>query len=436
MGFLTSFFTSPRFLTSLIIAAIGAVLAAQISGYWGRVIAIIIIYIVVMLTMLDQGVGATRQHRDGQDRDLIRPINDHPGFLAIANALPHPFMVISDSRVISANLSAIQLLGAPLIGQNIAGAFRHSLIIQHLSDLGMKANTISISGLGHRSQRWEMSVTPIDHGYRLVQLIDKSDNHAAEKMRVDFVANASHELLTPLASISGFIETLSDPETGANQGTRERFLKIIGDEAHRMELLIRDLMSLSRIESGSLVQTTEDLRFSDIAQQAISGLIKSSNKRGKDIKVTVQDNLPRVAGDEGLLRQMVINIVANSMKYAQKDTPILVNIEKTQSASMLRFSVKDYGAGIDPKHIPRLTERFYRVDSGRSKALGGTGLGLSLVKHIVQRHRGHLDITSNKGDGTLISVLLPIAAIDHININHVTRKARTLPEDSKTSFSK
>lgn len=421
-----AFFRTERFLISLIIAIIGAVLAAQISGFWGRTIAITIICTIVMITISDQGVGATRQHSDGKKRDLMRPINEHPDFVAIANALPHPFVVISNNRIISANLSAIQLLGAPLIGQNIAGAFRHSLIIQHLSNVNMPANSISISGLGHRSQRWEMSVTPIEHGYRLVQLFDKSDNHAAEKMRVDFVANASHELLTPLASISGFIETLRDNEAGADRATRERFLKIIGDEAQRMESLIRDLMSLSRIESGSSATIINDLRFSDIAQQAISGLIKSSNMRGKDIEFTAQDDLPRVAGDEGLLRQMVINIVANSMKYAQKDTPILVNIEKTQSGSMIRFSVKDFGNGIDSEHIPRLTERFYRVDSGRSKALGGTGLGLSLVKHIVQRHRGHLDITSKKGDGTLISILLPIAAIDHVNLNHISRKARTV----------
>lgn len=442
MAFIASlfghYFSSPRFVISLVIAVIAALLAAQIDSFWGRVIAIILSCIIVMVTMLDKGVAARRNHPDGFDRDLMKPINEHPGFVKIINAIDYPFIIISDSRIISANLPAIQLLGAPLIGQNIAGAFRHSSVIEHLSlnrqkiydENDKKSNQIiAISGLGRKNQRWEMSITPIDNGYRLVQLFDKSDNHAAEKMRVDFVANASHELLTPLASVKGFIETLSDETTGSNAATRKRFLKIIADEAQRMESLIRDLMSLSRIESGALANSAQDIKFAEIAQQAIQSLIKSSDERGKDIEIICEDDIPRVSGDEGLLRQMVINIVANSMKYAQKDTPILVNIGKTQSSSMIRFSVKDFGNGIDAKHLPRLTERFYRVDSGRSKALGGTGLGLSLVKHIVQRHRGHLDIDSKLGDGTLITILLPIAAVDHVNINHVTRRTRTIGND-------
>lgn len=425
-----TFFSSQRLFIILLISVAGALLAAQINGYWPRAIAIIIICIIVAAIILDEGVAASRKHPDGENHDLMKPLHEHPEFMTLANVLPNPLLIVTKNRVISANLSAIQLLGAPLIGQNIAGAFRHSAVIEKLSQTENKPinnNEIhSISGLGQRSQRWEMRIDNIDDRHRLVQLFDMSANQAAEKMRVDFVANASHELLTPLASIKGFIETLSDEKAAPDSKTRNKFFSIIRNEAQRMESLIRDLMSLSRIEAGSSNNIVKDVNFTDIVEQAVNSLVKGSDKRGKDIIYTSDENIPCASGDEGLLRQMVINIVANSMRYAQNDTPILVNVEKTKSASMIRLTVKDHGNGIDTEHIPRLTERFYRVDSGRSKALGGTGLGLSLVKHIVQRHRGHMDISSKKGDGTLITILLPIAAKDHDNLNHIPRAKRTL----------
>lgn len=427
--------STQRIITSLVFTISGALLAAQIDGYWERTVAIVVTCAIAIAIILDEGVGAIRKHPDGEHRNMLATIDDHPNFTPFINALPHPLLIITNSRVVSANLSAIQLLGAPLIGQNIAGAFRHSAVIQKLSqdsnnNVGSDNDSMTFSGLGQRSQRWEMRVKSLDQNHRLVQLFDKSANHAAEKMRVDFVANASHELLTPLASIQGFMETLGDEQTGSNSQTRNKFLDIISKEAKRMELLIRDLMSLSRIESGAFADMSKEVRFADVVRQSVSELAKSSDKRGGDIIFTSADNLPRVAGDERLLQQMVVNIIANSMKYAQKDTPILVNLDKSKSGSMIYFSVKDHGVGIDSEHIPRLTERFYRVDSGRSKALGGTGLGLSLVKHIVQRHRGQLNISSKNGDGTHITILLPIAAIDHKNINHVTRSKRTIDDNS------
>lgn len=425
-----TFFSSQRLLITLLISIAGALLAAQIDGYWARTIAIVILCIITVGIILDEGVTASRKHPDGADHDLMKPLHEHPEFLSLVNAFPNPIVIVTSNRVISANLSAIQLLGAPLIGQNIAGAFRNSAVIEKLSQTETKSINSDdihiISGLGQRAQRWEMRIEHIDERHRLVQLFDISANQAAEKMRVDFVANASHELLTPLASIKGFIETLGDDKTASDSKTRNKFLNIIANEAQRMESLIRDLMSLSRIEAGSFADIVKEVKFNDITDQAINSLKKGSNKRGEDIVLSVEESLPRVSGDEGLLRQMVINIVANSMRYAQKDTPILVSLEKTQSSSMIRMTVKDHGDGIETEHIPRLTERFYRVDSGRSKALGGTGLGLSLVKHIVQRHRGHMDISSKKGDGTLITILLPIAAKDHDNLNHIPRAKRSL----------
>lgn len=424
-------FASRRFIITLILAIAGALLAAQIAGYWSRVLAILMVSMIAIVIISDEGVNSSRKHRDGYNKDLLNPINDHPEFQLLINSIKSPLLIISKNRVLAANLSALQLLGSPLVGQNIAGAFRHSVIIEKLTKFEHHDDeNISISGLGQREQRWDMHVIQLNNQYRIVQLLDKSINHAAEKMRVDFVANASHELLTPLASIKGFIETLNDDSAGGDSKTRHKFLSIIGDEAQRMELLIRDLMSLSRIESGTFADIAKEVSFIEIVNQAINGLVKGSNKRGKDIVLNAKTDLPRVAGDEGQLRQMVINIVANSMKYAKTDTPIEVTIDKIKSGSMVRFCVRDYGNGIASEHIPRLTERFYRVDSGRSKALGGTGLGLSLVKHIVQRHRGHMDISSTINDGTKITILLPVAAADHDNIRHTIRPRRTIEEDT------
>lgn len=425
-----SVFASRRFIISLIVAIAGALLAAQIAGYWGRFIAILMTSIIAIAIISDEGTGATRKHRDGKNRDLKASINDHPEFELLVNSISHPLLIISKTHILAANLSALQLLGSPLIGQNIAGAFRHSMIIDTLTKYDITDDkTISISGLGQRWHQWDMRVKYLNPNHRLVQFFDKSISQTAEKLRVDFVANASHELLTPLASVKGFIETLEDNSAGGDTVTRHKFLSIISDEAHRMETLIRDLMSLSRIESGGFSETAKDIFFAAIAEQAVSGLIKGSNKRGKDIIFSAEEGLPRVAGDEGQLRQMVINIVANSMKYAKADTPIEVTIDKTKSGSMLRFCVKDYGDGIASEHVPRLTERFYRVDSGRSKSLGGTGLGLSLVKHIVQRHRGQMDISSKVHDGTKITILLPVAAADSTNVARTIRPRRTIEDD-------
>lgn len=425
-----TFFSSQRFFMTLLISTAGALLAAQIDGYWPRTIAIVTLCGIVITIILDENFTNTRKSPNGENSSSANPLHKHSEFLTMINALPNPILIISENRVIAANLSAIQLLGAPLIGQNIAGAFRHSTIIEKLSQIRNETSenneVYNIFGLGHREKIWEMRVQYIDNIHRLVQLFDKSANQAAEKMRVDFVANASHELLTPLASIKGFIETLSDKQAGADSKTRNKFLNIIANETQRMESLIRDLMSLSRIESGSFADRAEDVRLIDITEQAVNSLKKGSDKRGKDIILTAGKDIPCVFGDKELLRQMIINIIANSMRYAKKDTPILVRLEKTQSATMLRLTVKDHGNGIAEEHIPRLTERFYRIDSGRSKALGGTGLGLSLVKHIVQRHSGYMDISSKKGDGTRTTILLPIAAKEHENLSHIPRPKRSL----------
>ena len=269
---------------------------------------------------------------------------------------------------------------------------------------------IDIVGIGTRAQRWAMRIIPLDQNagqQRLfVYLDDETDLHAAERSRGDFVANASHELRTPLAAILGFVETLQDPNAGGDAQTRSRFLSIIENEAKRMRQLVDDLMSLSRIEADKHRQPTELIALPDLISEVVAVARQNLGERGADIVIRPDRNLPQIMGDRTQIGQLLHNLINNSAKYGRPGTPITI-IARAVEPTMVRLEVSDEGEGIPPDHLPRLTERFYRVDSGRSRSLGGTGLGLAIVKHIVERHRGRLDIHSEIGKGTSISVLLP-----------------------------
>jgi two-component system phosphate regulon sensor histidine kinase PhoR len=290
-------------------------------------------------------------------------------------------------------------------------AFRHAGAIERLSDPDAyhSGHPIKLTGIGQKNQLWEMRIQTMGAGQKIVHLADRSGTQAAEKMRVDFVANASHELLTPLAAVKGFIETLDDPAAGDDPAIRSRFLGIMATETDRMQALVRDLMSLSRIEAEKYDPPQTPVDFAQIVLETVDQLRNSQKDRGADISVDITADLPAVIGDAGQLRQLANNILNNAMKYGKDGTPVQVSLISSRSGAMLNFAVADEGDGIAPEHLPRLTERFYRVDSGRSRLVGGTGLGLSLVKHIVDRHRGHLEIRSTVGKGTTVSILLPVA---------------------------
>jgi two-component system phosphate regulon sensor histidine kinase PhoR len=312
--------------------------------------------------------------------------------------------------VTAANVVALRLLGGNIVGQNVRMAFRHAGAIERLSDPDAQhsGHPIKLTGIGQKNQLWEMRIQMMGPGQKIVHLADRSGTQAAEKMRVDFVANASHELLTPLAAVKGFIETLDDPAAGEDPATRSRFLGIMATETDRMQALVRDLMSLSRIEAEKYDPPQTPVDFAQIVLETVDQLRNSQKDRGADISVDITADLPAVIGDAGQLRQLANNILNNAMKYGKDGTPVLVSLISSRSGAMLNFAVADEGDGIAPEHLPRLTERFYRVDSGRSRLVGGTGLGLSLVKHIVDRHRGHLEIRSTVGKGTTVSILLPV----------------------------
>lgn len=404
---------SPRFLIALIVAVGGAIVAGQMAGPLERIIIVLISMLVALFIAADPHDPESEAGTQSDATKNIDPttIAAHPQLQPFIDASTDAILIVDNARVSAANQFARQLLGANIVGQNVRMAFRHAGAIERLSDPEAQhtGHPIRLSGIGQQSQLWDMRIQSIGDGQKLVHLADRSGAQAAEKMRVDFVANASHELLTPLAAVKGFIETLDDPAAGDDPETRARFLGIMAKETDRMQALVRDLMSLSRIEAEKYDPPQTPVDFAAIVAETVDQLRNSQKGRGNDISLDIATGMPAVMGDAGQLRQLASNIITNAMKYGRAGEPVTVSLAPSRSGAMLTFVVADRGEGIPPEHLPRLTERFYRVDSGRSRSVGGTGLGLSLVKHIVDRHRGHLEIRSTVGTGTTVSVLLPVA---------------------------
>jgi two-component system phosphate regulon sensor histidine kinase PhoR len=330
----------------------------------------------------------------------------------VIEAFGDPVIVAGDGRIEQANAAARRLLGQHIVGEDVRVAIRHPAaadrLISRQEPLDLRPT--ELVGLGGRDNRWQMNVASLAGGRLLVHLVDRSEGHAAERMRVDFVANASHELRTPLAAILGYVETLDDEKAGGDLPTRKRFLRIIHDEARRMQRLVEDLMSLSRIEAEKFRAPSAAVDLGELVTEVHAVIRDGGNDRSRDVVTDIDESLPFVAGDRAQLSQLLHNLVGNAMKYGRAGTPVTIRTSRGPG-SMVRLSVEDEGEGVAPEHLPRLTERFYRVDPSRSRAQGGTGLGLAIVKHIVDRHRGRLEIQSTTGKGTIVTALLPPAPI-------------------------
>ena len=229
-------------------------------------------------------------------------------------------------------------------------------------------------------------------------------------MRSDFVANASHELRTPLASLSGFIETLQGPAR-SDAPARDRFLAIMKEQATRMARLIDDLLSLSRIEQKAHIHPDNSVDLGALVRQVADGLSPLAHEREVEVKIADQASSLLVPGDRDELIRVFENLIENALKYGAPGRRVDITLARDPAnggAKEAVVSVRDYGPGIAPEHLPRLTERFYRVDISESRAQGGTGLGLALVKHILNRHRGRLVIESTPGAGATFAVRLPL----------------------------
>ena len=327
---------------------------------------------------------------------------------SILEALREPALLIASGLISEANLAARRLLGDEIKGTDVQTAIPHPAAVERL--LGPAAggpDEIELSGLGESRRRWLMRVALLDNGSLFVRFIDRSEAHAAEQMRVDFVANASHELRTPLATLVGYAETLREQAEEIDPSTRDRFTAIVHEEARRMQQLVEDLISLSRIEAERFSRPRDALDLASLVEEARATALGVAADRGNEILVEAVSDLPLVVGDRSELLQLLDNLISNALRYGRPGIPVRITLARERD--MVRLVVADEGEGIAAKHIPRVTERFYRVDASRSRSMGGTGLGLSIVKHIVERHRGRLAIESKVGVGTSVHVLLPVA---------------------------
>lgn len=250
----------------------------------------------------------------------------------------------------------------------------------------------------------------------VITMSDITELKRGEQMRADFVANASHEIRTPLASIIGFIETLQGPAKD-DAPAREQFLQMMADQAQRMTRLVQDLLTLSKVEVDASKPPMDKVSLVKVVRKEAQHFEWAARQKKMQLRLDFRDELPLVKGDEGELAQVVHNLVGNAIKYGAAGSDVTINLRVSNSfpttASFREYdravclSVRDKGEGIPKEHIPRLTERFYRVDTARTRKVGGTGLGLAIVKHIVHRHRGVMTIDSVVGKGSVFSVYLP-----------------------------
>ncbi len=324
------------------------------------------------------------------------PFTDSP----MLEHINQPVMLLEDDIVRFANAAARSILGGHVVGQDVRIAVR---IPQALTVIAApQGGTARIEGLSGRGSQWDLACHPLDARRKMVVLEDLSVRVSVAKAHADFVANASHELRTPLAAVIGYVETLDDDKAGGDPDTRRRFLGIIRHEAQRMRALVEDLMSLSRIEAVKHDAPIDPVDIAALVREA-AGEVQDRAK----VVITGNCDSAIVAGDRGQLAQVLRNLVDNAIKYGKSDSPVRIEVE-TSGSGRVAISIADDGEGIAPEHLPRLTERFYRVDAGRSRAAGGTGLGLAIVKHIAERHRGWFDISSRPGQGTTATVILPL----------------------------
>lgn len=383
--------------------------------------------------------GALRRDGDRVQAQLLA--ND-----AIIDALHDPLVLVDSARQVArANQAARGLFGDRMIGRDLAASVRHPGVLEAADAVlaGAASRSVEYSLPVPVERMFEVRVKPFrprspatveaaPGGGDPVALViltmhDITAIRRSEQMRADFIANASHELRTPLSTLLGFIETLRGPAHDDPEA-RDRFLSIMHEQASRMSRLVSDLLSLSRIELDEHMPPAGRVDVVRNLKGVLAALELKAAARRLRLTLSAPPVLPAVAGDEDQLSQVFQNLVSNAIKYSREQTEVTVAVMVSDGHAvgavsgapsgrrtprpgnqMVAVAVTDRGEGIARTHLPRLTERFYRVDAARSRALGGTGLGLAIVKHIMNRHRGRLTIESEVGTGSTFTVYLPVA---------------------------
>ena len=341
---------------------------------------------------------------------------------AVIAAVPDPLILLDERRrIVHANAQAAPFIGVTPEPRDLAAGLRNPEVLAAADAVlrGERARVIDFSLTVPVERQLRARFARIDHpspdgAVAVLSLHDITELKRAEQMRADFIANASHELRTPLATLIGFIETLRGPAR-EDAEARERFLAIMHGQASRMARLVEDLMSLSRIELNEHVMPKDRVALSPLLHQIAETLELRAGERDMSIRLVVPPDLPDVLGDRDELAQVFQNLMDNAIKYGRAGSEITVRAETglrpTRGSggsenAMVCVAVCDQGEGIPREHLPRLTERFYRVDTARSREMGGTGLGLAIVKHILNHHRGFLEVESTPGVGSVFTVFL------------------------------
>lgn len=337
------------------------------------------------------------EHDIAVSRDVMREVIE---------PLSLPLMLFDGDRVIAANEAARAVIGGHVVGQDARIALRHPEAVRLLEQ--PEGSSATISGLTGAKSLWQLNRRSIDDSHWLIELIDRTVEADISRAHTDFVANASHELRTPLAAIIAYVETLSENPDSVDAETASRFHSTVLREAKRMQNLVVDLMSLSQLEAEKHDIPTDHIDLGQLASR-VAGEFAATIGNGR-VNLLRPEEPIYVAGDSRQLEQLLRNLVENSLKYGDPDKPVSVTLSNGGASAQL--VVADKGAGISADHLPHLTRRFYRTDPGRSRAAGGTGLGLAIVKHIVERHRGKLDIDSELGVGTQVTVRFPLISPD------------------------
>ncbi|MBK4215322.1 PAS domain-containing protein [Paracoccus caeni] len=353
------------------------------------------------------------------------------GFL---DGVPVPMLAVDGrARTIAANPAAEALFGPDLLDRPFVTVLRHPAVVEAVDWVlyptahpapapdpelatppeGIATIRAVITADG-RDVTAAITVAPLPAAMgkgATIAVLDQSVAEEAEQMRRDFVANVSHELKTPLTAMIGFIETLRGPARH-DEKARDRFLDIMEREAGRMNRLVSELLSLSRVQSEERRRPTASLDLALLLRGVVATMTPVAEAAGVVIEAEGMSESLRVPGDADQLVQVFQNLFENAIKYGGSGGYLGIRLRRVEYEPLMRgpawaVDVQDRGEGIDGMHLPRLTERFYRVDTHRSRAQGGTGLGLAIVKHIINRHRGRLRIDSQRGKGSTFTVILP-----------------------------
>lgn len=336
--------------------------------------------------------------------------DEMPFLTQMLAAMPSPALVVArDERVVAANAGAEALLGGALVGRHHAFVLRQPEILAAIAEAraGRRARARHAIPQASHEVIHELTAAPVGE-LVLCTFQDLTERERMDAMRRDFVANVSHELRTPLTSVLGFIETLRGPARD-DASARERFLAIMQTETERMVRLVRDLLHLSRVEGQERQRPTAPHDLSALVRAAAHSLRPQAEAARVALRLEGLEEPCLRAVDPDQITQVAMNLIENAIKYGGPGKEVTIRLQRLEGprGRQLRLSVADQGEGIEAHHLPRLAERFYRVDGHRSRENGGTGLGLAIVKHIAHRHGGRLVIDSERGKGSTFALVLP-----------------------------